>query len=58
LIRHDPAERGARHVVYRLVLDAGKHWFADDDPRVPLRLVDGTVTSTGAILATYERAAS
>jgi hypothetical protein len=42
----------------RLVPGAGQPWFADDGPRAPLRLVDGTVTSTVAILATYERAAS
>ena len=36
-----------------LLLGGGKRIFRDDGERRPLRLIDGKVTSTGAILATY-----
>jgi dihydrofolate reductase len=36
-----------------LVLGGGKRIFRDDGALKPLRLVDGQVTTTGAILATY-----
>lgn len=47
---------------FRLMLDpvvpgGGKRIFRDDGLLRPLRLVDGQVTSTGAILATYAPAA-
>jgi hypothetical protein len=41
-----------------LVLGGGKRVFRDDGARRPLRLVNGEVTSTGAILATYAPADS
>lgn len=37
-----------------VVLGGGKRFLADDGMKRPMRLVDSTVTSTGAILATYE----
>jgi dihydrofolate reductase len=39
-----------------VVLGGGKRIFRDDGSLRPLRLVDGQVTSTGAILATYASA--
>jgi hypothetical protein len=36
-----------------VVLGGGKRIFRDDGALRELRLVDGQVTSTGAILATY-----
>jgi dihydrofolate reductase len=52
LIEHDLVDE------YRLMIDpvvvgGGKRIFGDDGVLRPLRLVDGQVTSTGAILATY-----
>jgi hypothetical protein len=43
---------------YRLMIDplivgGGKRLFRDGYPRKPLRLLEGRVTSTGAILTTY-----
>jgi dihydrofolate reductase len=40
-----------------VVLGGGKRIFRDDGLLRPLRLVDGQITSTGAILATYAPAA-
>jgi dihydrofolate reductase len=36
-----------------LLLGGGKRFFRDDGALRPLRLVDGQITSTGAIIATY-----
>ena len=40
-----------------VVLGGGKRIFGDDGVLRALRLVDGEVTSTGAIMATYAPAA-
>jgi hypothetical protein len=40
-----------------VVLGGGKRIFCDDGLLRPLRLVDGRITSTGAILATFAPAA-
>jgi hypothetical protein len=37
-----------------LVLGGGKRFLPDNGGAKPLRLVDSQVTTTGAILATYE----
>ena len=42
-----------RFMIDPVVLGGGKRAFRDDGVLRPLRLVDGVVTSTGAILATY-----
>jgi dihydrofolate reductase len=42
-----------RLVIDPVMLGGGKRIFRDDGVRRPLRLVDGWVASTGAILATY-----
>jgi dihydrofolate reductase len=42
-----------RLMIDPLVLGGGKRVFRDDGTLRPLRLVEGEVTSTGAILATY-----
>jgi dihydrofolate reductase len=52
LIEHDLLDE------YRLMIDpvvvgGGKRIFADDGVLRPLRLVDGQVSSTGAMLASY-----
>ena len=52
LIEHDLVDE------FRLMLDpvllgGGKRIFRDDGALRPLRLVDGLVAGTGAILATY-----
>jgi dihydrofolate reductase len=46
-----------RLMIDPVVLGGGKRIFRDDGLLRPLRLVDGQVTSTGAILATYAAAA-
>jgi dihydrofolate reductase len=48
---------------FRLMIDpvlvgGGKRLFGEDGPLRPLRLVDGQITSTGAVLATYAPAAA
>jgi dihydrofolate reductase len=45
-----------RLMIDPVVLGGGKRIFRDDGLLRPLRLVDGQVTSTGAILATYAAA--
>ena len=45
-----------RLMIDPVVLGGGKRIFRDDGALRPLRLVDGQVTTTGAILATYARA--
>jgi dihydrofolate reductase len=42
-----------RVMIDPLLLGGGKRFFRDDGALRPLRLVDGQVTSTGAIIATY-----
>jgi dihydrofolate reductase len=46
-----------RLMIDPVLLGGGKRIFPDDGVLRPLRLVDGKVTSTGAILATYAPAA-
>ena len=45
-------------MIIPLVLGGGKRFLPKDGAARPLRLVDSQVTSTGAILATYETAGS
>jgi dihydrofolate reductase len=47
---------GARLMIDPIVLGSGKRLFPDGGSRLPLRLADSRTTTTGAILATYERA--
>jgi hypothetical protein len=47
---------GYRLMINPLVLGGGKGIFRDDGVLRALRLVEGQVTSTGAILSTYARA--
>jgi dihydrofolate reductase len=57
LIEHDLVDE-LRVMIDPLVVGGGKRIFRDDGVRRPLRLVDSTVTSTGAIVATYAAARS
>jgi hypothetical protein len=41
-------------MIIPLVLGGGKRFLPDDGAKRPLQLVDSQVTTTGAILATYE----
>ncbi len=56
LIDHDLVDE-FRLMIDPVVLGGGKRIFRDDGSLKTLRLVDGVVTSTGAILATYAPAA-
>ena len=56
LIEHDLVDE-LRLMIDPVVLGGGKRIFPDDGGLRPMRLVDGQVTSTGAILATYAPAA-
>ena len=56
LVGHDVVDE-FRLMIDPLVLGGGKRIFRDDGSLRPLRLVDGQVATTGAILATYARAA-
>lgn len=56
LIEHDLVDE-LRLMIDPLVLGGGKRIFPDDGSLRSLRLVDGRVTSTGAILAAYAPAA-
>ncbi len=56
LIEHDLVDE-LRLMIDPLVLGGGKRIFRDDGALRSLRLVDGRVTSTGAILAAYAPAA-
>jgi len=47
-----------RLMVIPLVLGGGKRFLPDDGAARPLRLVDSRVTTTGAILATYQTTGS
>jgi dihydrofolate reductase len=57
LIEHDLADE-FRVMIDPLLVGGGKRIFRDDGALRPLRLVDGQVTTTGAILATYAPAES
>jgi dihydrofolate reductase len=52
LIEHDLVDE-FRFMIDPLVVGGGKRIFREDGALRPLQLVDGRVTSTGAILATY-----
>jgi dihydrofolate reductase len=39
-----------------VVLGSGKRLFRDGNPRTPLRMVDGSTSSTGVLIATYQPA--
>jgi dihydrofolate reductase len=52
LIEHDLVDE-LRVMIDPLFVGGGKRFFRDDGALRPLRLVDGQVTTTGAILATY-----
>jgi dihydrofolate reductase len=56
LIEHNLLDE-LRLMIDPVVLGGGKRIFRDDGALRPLRLVDGEVTTTGAILATYAPAA-
>ena len=56
LIEHDLVDE-LRLMIDPVVLGGGKRIFGDDGALRRLRLVDGQVTGTGAILATYAPAA-
>ncbi len=56
LIAHDLVDE-FRLMIDPIVLGGGKHVFRDDGVLKALRLVSSEVTTTGAILATYARAA-
>jgi hypothetical protein len=43
-------------MIMPLVIGGGKRFLPDDGAKRPLRLVESEVTTTGAILATYESA--
>jgi dihydrofolate reductase len=47
---------GFRLMIIPLVLGGGKRFLPDDEAKRTLRLVDSQVTTTGAILATYQTA--
>jgi dihydrofolate reductase len=55
LIEHDLADE-FRLMIDPIMLGGGKRIFRDDGSLRPLRLVDGRIVGTGAILATYARA--
>jgi len=55
LIEHDLADE-FRVMIDPVMLGGGKRIFRDDGSLRPLRLVDGQIAGTGAILATYARA--
>ena len=55
LIAHDLVDE-LRVMIDPLVVGGGKRIFRDDGARRPLRLLDCKVTTTGAILATYQPA--
>jgi dihydrofolate reductase len=55
LLAHDLVD-GFRVMIDPLVVGGGKRIFGDDGARRPLRLLHSKVTTTGAILATYQPA--
>jgi dihydrofolate reductase len=52
LTQHDLVDE-YRLMIDPLIVGGGKRLFRDGYPRKPLRLLEGRVTSTGAILTTY-----
>jgi dihydrofolate reductase len=42
-------------MVHSRVLGRGRRLFGDDGPPVTLRLVESVTTTTGVLLATYQR---
>jgi dihydrofolate reductase len=42
-----------RLMIHPLVLGSGKRLFAEGGPRMPLRLIDSTVSTTGVLIVTY-----
>jgi dihydrofolate reductase len=57
LFEHDLVDE-LRVTIDPLLLGGGKRVFPDDGGRRPMRLVDSSVTTTGAIMATYAPAES
>ena len=55
LVRHDLIDEYLLFI-HPLVLGSGRRLFAEGGPRAGLRLVDTRTTTTGVIVATYERA--
>src|SRR5215213_1497950 len=55
LLRHNLVDQ-YRLWVFPLVIGSGKRLFADGTIPAALRLVDTTVSSTGVVIGTYERA--
>jgi dihydrofolate reductase len=53
LMRHDLIDEYLL-LIHPLVLGAGRRLFGDGSPRASLRLVDGTVSTTGVLIATYQ----
>jgi dihydrofolate reductase len=53
LMAHDLVDE-YRLQVYPLVLGSGKRLFRDGNPKAGLKLVDSTVSSTGALIVTYQ----
>jgi dihydrofolate reductase len=52
-LEHDLVD-GFHLMIDAVVLGEGKRFLVEDGIKRPMRLVDSTVTSTRAILATYE----
>jgi len=42
-----------RLMIHPLVLGSGKRLFAEGGPRMPLRLIDSTASTTGVLIVTY-----
>ena len=55
LLRHDLVDR-FRLWVFPVVIGSGKSLFADGTLPAGLKLVDSTVSTTGVVIGTYERA--
>jgi len=54
LMRHDLVDEYVLSI-HPLVLGSGRRLFADDGAMAKMRLVDATTTTTGVVIATYER---
>jgi dihydrofolate reductase len=55
LMRHDVVDAYVL-LIHPLVLGSGRRLFPDGGPSTALRLVDTRTTTTGVVIATYERA--
>ncbi len=55
LLRHDLVDRWLL-MIHPLVLGTGRRLFSDGAPLARLRLADSVTTTTGVVIATYERA--